>query len=277
MKERHKIMYNVNKYLLGGIFLLYYRPKFVNKHLIPKDGPVILCGNHIHLFDQCLPILSTRRMLHYMAKKEYFDSPFAFFFKASGCIPVNREIHDDNAKSAALEVLNEGYGLGIYPEGTRNSLACKKEKLKEIYDLVKDTNISYRKFKKAMKKQMTRFSQTDLLLNLLKENKITKDDIKNNIYDVDGYLKILVTKNIITEKEYYDSLLLNLKYGVVSMAQKTGATVVPYAITGKYLFKKNNLTITFLKPFTVGLTDDLTEKNNLLAKEIKDEIYRTNK
>ena len=55
-----------------------------------------------------------------MAKKEYFDSPFAFFFKASGCIPVDRSIHDDNAKSSALEVLNEGYALGIYPEGTRN-------------------------------------------------------------------------------------------------------------------------------------------------------------
>ena len=88
MKEKHKILYTINKYLLGGFFLAYYRPKFENKHLVPKDGPIILCGNHVHLFDQCLPILSTKRMLHYMAKKEYFDSPFAFFFKASGCIQV---------------------------------------------------------------------------------------------------------------------------------------------------------------------------------------------
>ena len=98
MKEKHKILYTINKYLLGGFFLAYYRPKFENKHVVPKDGPIILCGNHVHLFDQCLPILSTKRMLHYMAKKEYFDSPFAFFFKASGCIPVDRSIHDDNAK-----------------------------------------------------------------------------------------------------------------------------------------------------------------------------------
>ena len=49
--------------------------------------------------------------------------------------------------------------------------------------------------------------------------------------------------NIITEKEYYDSLLLPLKYGAVSMAQKTGATIVPYAITGNYRFSKNKLKI----------------------------------
>ena len=276
MKEKHKILYTINKYLLGGFFLAYYRPKFENKHLVPKDGPIILCGNHVHLFDQCLPILSTKRMLHYMAKKEYFDSPFTFFIKASGCIPVDRSIHDDNAKSSALEVLNEGYALGIYPEGTRNSLACKKDKLKEMYEFV-NGEIPFKKFKKIMKKDMVKVSQTDLLLKLLTENKITKDDIKNNIYRVNEYLLELESANVITSNEYYDSLLLPLKYGAVSMAQKTGAIIVPYAITGKYRFSKNNLKVTFLKPFTVSSTDDLNEKNNELAKEIKDELLKYSK
>ena len=31
MKEKHKIGYTINKYLLGGLFLLYFRPKFENK------------------------------------------------------------------------------------------------------------------------------------------------------------------------------------------------------------------------------------------------------
>ena len=276
MKEKHKILYTINKYLLGGFFLLYYRPKFVNKNLIPKDGPIILCGNHIHLFDQCLPILSTKRMLHYMAKKEYFDSPFAFFFKASGCIAVDRSIHDDNAKSSALNVLKDGYALGIYPEGTRNSLACKNDKLKKIYDIA-NIDISLKKFKKIMKKQMVRVSQTDLLLSLLNDKKITKEDIKNNIYNVNEYLLQLVKTNVITNDDYYNSLLLPLKYGAVSMAQKTGAVIVPYAITGNYKFFKNNLKVTFLKPINVQSDDDLTLKNNLLAKEIKDELLKYSK
>lgn len=121
MKE-NKIPYTIYKYILGIVFIIYYRPKFVNKEYIPKEGPVIICGNHIHLFDQCLPILSTKRMIHYMAKKEYFESKMAWFFKSSGCISVDRQ-NKEKAKEAtntATKLLNKGYVVGIFPEGTRN-------------------------------------------------------------------------------------------------------------------------------------------------------------
>ena len=120
--EKNKITYNFYKYILGIIFMIYYRPKFVNKHHIPKNGPIIIAGNHIHLFDQCLPILSTKRMIHYMAKKEYFEGKLSWFFKSSGCISVDRG-NKENAKIAvntATNLLNNGYAIGIFPEGTRN-------------------------------------------------------------------------------------------------------------------------------------------------------------
>jgi len=120
--EKNKIMYNVYKYILGLLFIAYYRPKIVNKKYIPKKGPVIIAGNHIHLFDQCLPILSTKRMIHYMAKKEYFEGKTAWFFKSSGCISVDRG-NKENAKVAvntATNLLKDGYAVGIFPEGTRN-------------------------------------------------------------------------------------------------------------------------------------------------------------
>lgn len=120
--ENNKITYTIYKHILGIIFLIYYRPKFVNKKYIPKEGPLIIAGNHIHLFDQCLPILSTRRMIHYMAKREYFDGKLAWFFKSSGCISVDRQ-NKDNAKIAvntATNLLKNGYCVGIFPEGTRN-------------------------------------------------------------------------------------------------------------------------------------------------------------
>lgn len=57
-----------------------------------------------------------------MAKKEYFDSKMAWFFKATGCIRVNRqdkeEAHD--AMNEAIELLKKGYAIGVFPEGTRN-------------------------------------------------------------------------------------------------------------------------------------------------------------
>ena len=118
--ENNKILYNIYKYILGAVFLIYYRPKFVNKKYIPKEGPIIIAGNHIHLFDQCLPILSTRRMIHYMAKKEYFEGKFAWFFAAMGCIPVDRANTDIKSVKSAMKVLRKDGAIGIFPEGTRN-------------------------------------------------------------------------------------------------------------------------------------------------------------
>ena len=248
--ENNKNFYIFFKYLLGIIFLAYYRPKFVNKNYIPKEGPVIICGNHIHLYDQCLPIMSTKRMIHYMAKKEYFDSKFAWFFKKSGCISVDRENHGGNSKNIALDILNNGYALGIYPEGTRNSLVSKKDRLSEIYKYV-DNNIKFKNFKKIIAKNKVSVSGIDLLLKLKNDKRISDDEFKTYIYNPNKYLKYLLSKNIITDDEYTNSLLLPIKFGTVSFAKKTNATIVPYAITGKYRFFKNNLKITFAKPFKI--------------------------
>ncbi len=268
--EKNKIKYVFFKWLLGLPFLIYYRPKFVNKNLIPKEGPIIVCGNHIHLYDQCMPCLSTKRMLHYMAKKEYFESSFAWFFKQTGCISVDRSNHGGDSKEKALEVLNEGYGIGIYPEGTRNSVASKEEKFNELYSLYKE-EMSPKKFKKILKKNLVRVSQTDYLKELKDKNKINDEEYKKFILDANTYLKMLVKKGTISVSRYEKSLLLPIKYGTVSLAQKTNATIVPYGIKGKYSFLKNKLTIVYGKPFKVG-NMSLEEANKKLERTIIDII-----
>ena len=119
-KEKVPIGYRIAVFILGPIFKLYYNPKVIGKENIPKDGTIIVCGNHKHIMDQCVPILSTKRFLRYMAKKEYFDGPYAWFFKWVGCIPVDRSKKDEDAKAKAIEHLKSGGAIGIFPEGTRN-------------------------------------------------------------------------------------------------------------------------------------------------------------
>ena len=112
--------YRFSRVVLGFIFKLWYHPKVIGKENIIKEGAIIVAGNHKHVMDQCGIIISTKREMHYMAKKEYFDGKYAWFFKKTGCISVDRSIHDDVAKEKALEVLKSGGALGIFPEGTRN-------------------------------------------------------------------------------------------------------------------------------------------------------------
>ena len=125
MKNSSWIIYRILVFLLGPIFKWYYKIKIINKKVIPKEGPIILCGNHRDFKDQFPVIISTKRVIHWMSKKEYFDGPFAFLFKILGCISVDRENHGGDSLVIASEYLKKGGAIGIFPEGTRNK--TKKE------------------------------------------------------------------------------------------------------------------------------------------------------
>lgn len=187
MKKQNNLGFKLFKTPLALIFKLYYKPTIINSKVIPKTGPILIVGNHKHLFDQCLPLVATNRVVHYMAKKEYFDSwKTRWFFKIVGCIPVDRSKKDESAKQAAIDVLNDGGAIGIFPEGTRNKT---------------------------------------------------------------------------------DEFLLPFKFGTVSMAKKTGATIVPFGITGDYVRGNKNLTVRFGHPFKVGKMS-LEEANEKLRNEV---------
>lgn len=246
-------IYKIGAAILGPIFKWYYTPIIIGKENIPAEGSCILAGDHIHLYDQCHAIVSTKRLLVYMAKKEYFDNKkVSWFFKGVGCIPVDRSKKDEHAVDSALEALNSGEILGIFPEGTRNAL--KEERIKEIYDqYFKD--IEYETFSSRLKEGKPKLSQIKYLLKLYDNKKIKKQELNMYIYNSDEALRELWKNKVITEHDYYDSLLLDFKFGAVSMAQKTNSPILPMVVTGDYKFKSKNLIVRFGSLYEVGKKD----------------------
>lgn len=126
-------MKNLGYILLKPFFTIYYRIKYrptvIGKENIPKKGPIILCGNHIHTHDQFNVLIVTNRVVHYMAKEEYFEGKQAWFFKLVRCIKVDRRKHDDEAKKIAIHILEKGGAVGIFPEGTRNKTIGTKDEV----------------------------------------------------------------------------------------------------------------------------------------------------
>ena len=158
-------------------FRLRFSPTIIGAENIPKDGAVVIAGNHKNISDQFLVFLATKRVVNYMAKREYFDGALAPLFKLAGCIPVNRDGFDAAAVRRAIKILKRGGAVGIFPEGTRNKT---------------------------------------------------------------------------------DALLLPFKPGAVAIAQRGGAVIVPFAITGEYE-RKGGLKIVFGKAFSPA---DMSPESN---------------
>lgn len=105
-----------------SFFLAYffYRPTFIGKENIPEEGPVVLASNHCHLPDPGFVLISTRRVVRYLAKKQLHDSIMGPIYKAACTIPVDREHGAHNSLVTAEVALRQGEVIGIFPEGTRN-------------------------------------------------------------------------------------------------------------------------------------------------------------
>lgn len=116
---KYEPSYKVLKALLYPV-ALSFRPKIYGKENIPEEGPVIICLNHRYNPDPAWACLATRRVVHFLAKKELHESKFSLFFRMAGTISVDRQAHDHKAMDAAEEMLRKGHVIGIFPEGTRN-------------------------------------------------------------------------------------------------------------------------------------------------------------
>lgn len=88
---------------------------------VPRQGPLILIGNHINFLDVLAALtFSYPRKIFFLVKKETFETPFLrFLFNTWESIPVDRGTADFQALNKAAEVLNQGHFFGIAPEGTR--------------------------------------------------------------------------------------------------------------------------------------------------------------
>lgn len=114
--------YSLVKPLLKFLIWFVYHPTVVGKENIPKEGPVVLAGNHTRWSDPpTLCAIVPKRQVHFLAKIELFKKKStSWIAKGMGCIPVDRKIHDKGALDSAINALKKDLCIGIFPEGTIN-------------------------------------------------------------------------------------------------------------------------------------------------------------
>src|SRR5919106_3156165 len=118
------MFYWVLKAILKPLLRAIYRIRVEGLENVPKKGAAIIAANHVSFLDSFfIPLVIKRRKMTYLAKADYFKSwKTSWFFKGVGQISCEREGGKKSEQSLqiALEVLEDGKLLGIYPEGTRS-------------------------------------------------------------------------------------------------------------------------------------------------------------
>ncbi len=102
------------------IFKSLLRIKVEGIENIPLENGCILASNHRSNLDPFVLNTVSPRPIFFMAKQELFKVPIlGWLIKKAGAIPVKRNKRDIGALKKTVSLLNEGYCVGIFPEGTR--------------------------------------------------------------------------------------------------------------------------------------------------------------
>lgn len=105
----------IGRALVGGL----WNTRVLGAWRVPAGGPVILAVNHAHNVDGPMLMSLAPRPVHFLIKKEAFVGPAGVFLRGIAQLSVDRKAVDRTAVTQALQVLDEGKVLGIFPEGTR--------------------------------------------------------------------------------------------------------------------------------------------------------------
>jgi len=100
---------------------LFARVEIRGREHVPASGAYIIVANHTSWKDPPVVSLALGTPIRWMAKIEVFDYPLiGFLLRGIGNFAVRRGESDRRSVQLALQVLERGLPLGVFPEGHRS-------------------------------------------------------------------------------------------------------------------------------------------------------------
>ncbi len=117
------VIWTLVRHLTFVLFRLMYRLRYAGQTSIPLQGPVIYASNHQSNLDPpAIGCLVWDRPFISLARSGLFKFKlFAWMIRLPGAIPLRRGRGDAQAIRAAIDQLNAGGCVLMFPEGTRST------------------------------------------------------------------------------------------------------------------------------------------------------------
>lgn len=116
-----RIIYAIIHIIAAPLLKLLFGFKVNGRGNIPSAGGVIIAANHLSYLDPPVLGAGVPRLAHYMARDDLFSFPiWGNFLRFLNAFPVHREGVDMAAIKRAINHLQRGGALILFPEGTRS-------------------------------------------------------------------------------------------------------------------------------------------------------------
>ena len=119
--DRSLLTYRIVMALAWPIVRWWGRIEVVGVEVLPLSGPIMLVANHDSHWDPVVVGVAAnhRRQVRALAKASLWKSrPLAWVLDGMGQIPIERGRGDTKALAVAIERLEQGACIGVFPEGT---------------------------------------------------------------------------------------------------------------------------------------------------------------
>jgi len=139
---------------LCKVFIYFgFKRRTIGEENIPKYGGFIIASNHASHLDPTVVGSSVKREVHFLARSSLYKNPiFGSLILSVNAHPIRRGEADKGALSIAEELLHEGYGIILFPEGTRSVDGKLKRAKPGIGFIACRTEGSFEAFPKGSKK-----------------------------------------------------------------------------------------------------------------------------
>ena len=117
---RRNWLWLILQFLLRVVFTVWLRYRARGLDKIPAEGGGLIIANHQSFLDPLLIGLPLSRPLSYVARDTLFPVPLiGWVLRRTYVMPIKREAASSATIRAAVERVQQGFLVGIFPEGTR--------------------------------------------------------------------------------------------------------------------------------------------------------------